>query len=217
MTSSRPAPSEQRLRSRIGQIEDCIRALRSFNVEAVQKRWSAEAVALEASIDEALSAAFGYGTIEYARYRSAAQLDNGPTYTPSLIAMASTPRGSTPNVDAMQAREAQQYLSEGRRQSIILLQQAIRALERQIADLAQQDDPVSKSNAPLAVGGRPAAEWWDDLWVEMCRQIYTGELVPKRQADLEKAMQSWCAAKGYSDAVSTVRPRARKLWQALFA
>lgn len=69
---------------------------------------------------------------------------------------------------------------------------------------------------PIA-GGRPPADWWDDLWVEICRQIYTGELVPKRQADIERAMQQWCSDKSHSDAASTLRPRARKLWQAVFA
>jgi hypothetical protein len=76
--------------------------------------------------------------------------------------------------------------------------------------------PVVPSPPPVA-GGRPPADWWDDLWVEICRQIYTGELVPKRQADIQKAMQQWCSDRGHSDAASTIRPRASKLWQAVFA
>ena len=67
----------------------------------------------------------------------------------------------------------------------------------------------------LAKGGRPPAEWWDDLWIEMCRALYVGDLQPQRQADIEKAMNDWIASKGESAAFSTVRSRARKLWQAL--
>ena len=64
-------------------------------------------------------------------------------------------------------------------------------------------------------GGRPPAEWWDDLWIEMCRALYLGDLKPQRQADIEKAMNDWIGSKGESAASSTVRSRARKLWQAL--
>ena len=65
------------------------------------------------------------------------------------------------------------------------------------------------------LGGRPAAAWWDDLWVEMARQLYDGDLKPKRQADIETAMKDWAAAHGHNPADSTIRPRARKLWTAL--
>jgi len=45
--------------------------------------------------------------------------------------------------------------------------------------------------------------------------MYLGDLKPQRQADIEKTMNDWIASKGESAAVSTVRSRARKLWQAL--
>ena len=32
--------------------------------------------------------------------------------------------------------------------------------------------------SPRRSGGRPAAAWWDDLWVEICRQLYVGDLKP---------------------------------------
>lgn len=66
-------------------------------------------------------------------------------------------------------------------------------------------------------GGRPPAEWWDDLWVEICRQLYVGDLKPKTQSDIENAMLKWLAGKETSAAESTVRGRARKLWQAINA
>lgn len=64
-------------------------------------------------------------------------------------------------------------------------------------------------------GGRPAADWWDDLWVEICRQLYTGKLIPKRQSDIEGAMKDWLATRSEHPSDSTLRPRARKLWQAI--
>lgn len=91
------------------------------------------------------------------------------------------------------------------------------------ADIEKLIPPGSAQPIPLpsppsqSAGGRPPADWWDDLWVEICRQIYTGELLPKRQADIQKAMQQWCSDKGHSDAASTIRPRASKLWNTVFA
>jgi len=71
--------------------------------------------------------------------------------------------------------------------------------------------PVSKKT----VGGRPKSAWSDDLWVEMCRQLYVGDLQPKRQADITKAMATWLSARGEDVADSTVKERARKLWAAI--
>lgn len=72
------------------------------------------------------------------------------------------------------------------------------------------------ASAPTAAaakaGGRPSADWWDDLWVEICRQVWEGELQPKKQADIENAMLVWLTAQNLSASNSTVRPRARKLW-----
>jgi hypothetical protein len=80
--------------------------------------------------------------------------------------------------------------------------------------------PASAASAvspdpPTNVGGRPAAAWWDDLWIEICRQLWTGELLPKKQSDIESAMMSWASTRGHDPAESTIRIRARKLWTAL--
>ncbi|CCD97648.1 hypothetical protein [Bradyrhizobium sp. STM 3809] len=69
--------------------------------------------------------------------------------------------------------------------------------------------------ASLPKGGRPPADWWDDLWIEMCRQLYGGHLIPDRQGDIEKAMLSWLATRGENPSTSTIRERARKLWHAI--
>lgn len=70
--------------------------------------------------------------------------------------------------------------------------------------------------APAVIAsGRPPADWWDDLWVEICRQLYGGELIPKKQGDIETAMKEWLAKRNQHPSDSTIRPRARKLWQAI--
>lgn len=64
-------------------------------------------------------------------------------------------------------------------------------------------------------GGSPPAAWWDALWIEICRQLYVGDLRPTKQSDIEKAMMDFLALGGVSPAVSTIRLRANKLWVAL--
>ena len=64
-------------------------------------------------------------------------------------------------------------------------------------------------------GGRPPASFWDDLWCSVWGQIYRGDLKPKLQADVEKAMLEWASAHGHEPSHSTIRSRARKLFQAL--
>ena len=78
--------------------------------------------------------------------------------------------------------------------------------------LASRDVPAKTG---ISSGGRPAAAWWDDLWVEIAREIYVGDLKPTKQADIESAMMAWASARGFDAAHSTIRSRARKLWTAL--
>jgi hypothetical protein len=212
MASDRPALTLRQRRRRIERLQSCIKDLRSFDIEAVKNRNPPEAEALENSINEALSAAFGHGTVEYQRYKSAMELDQGPMYTPSMVAMSAGPRGSRADVSALQAQEAQQYLSRGVRRSIILIQQAIRALESEITD---QDIESDQAKKPAPVGGRPPADWWDDLIIDICFRHFRGDLKPKTQADVARAMQAWMTENGYEAADSTVRVRARKVWNAI--
>ena len=66
-----------------------------------------------------------------------------------------------------------------------------------------------------AEGGRPRKHFWDDLWIEICRQLYGGTLEPKRQADIEKAMLAWAAKHRHALSVASARLRARRLFAAL--
>lgn len=61
-------------------------------------------------------------------------------------------------------------------------------------------------------GGRPPSEFWDDMWAAIAAALYDGTLNPKTQADVERAMTEWISANGSSAANSTVRARARRLW-----
>lgn len=73
----------------------------------------------------------------------------------------------------------------------------------------------TNTKEPSAVpnpGGRPRKEWWDDLWCAVWGQVHRGELIPKTQADLERAMLSWTENRGESVSESTVKPLARKMF-----
>jgi hypothetical protein len=82
--------------------------------------------------------------------------------------------------------------------------------------------PASKPEAPAAVaspatpkGGRPKADWWEDLWIEICRQLYVGDLKPKTQADIERAMHQWVNDHNKTAGDTTIRDRASRLWRAI--
>ena len=82
-----------------------------------------------------------------------------------------------------------------------------------------EEDAATAPTSPVVVTqekrGRPPAKWWDEMWVAIAIQLYTGDLQPKKQADIEKAMLDWVASRGESAAPDTIRVRARKLWNAL--
>jgi hypothetical protein len=154
----RPAPQPeppvltvQQKRRRVERLQNCIRDLEAFDPQKVQKRYGVpEVMALEAAIDEALSAAFGHGSPAYDRYKRAASLDSGPHIARMGSAFG---RGPQIDYDARDAQEARRYLAEGKEQSIALLQQAIRTLEDEIADQEHDASP-----APLTHAAAPVPE-----------------------------------------------------------
>ena len=82
----------------------------------------------------------------------------------------------------------------------------------------QPDAPVAPSpSSPPTKTGRPRGACWDDMWAAIAVDLYDGKLKPKSQADLEQAMLKWIEESGYSAAVSTVRARARRLWDRIQA
>lgn len=76
------------------------------------------------------------------------------------------------------------------------------------------DPPLAKVSAPIR-SGRPSATWWEDLWIEIARQLYAGDLDHQSQAAIEKSMHNWIATQGHEAGETTVRDRARRLFQAL--
>jgi hypothetical protein len=75
-------------RYRIERFQVCIKRLEDFDPAKVQRRIGVpEIVTLEAGIDNALSATFGYGTPSYFRFNLAARLEQIPMdFTHSLRA-----------------------------------------------------------------------------------------------------------------------------------
>jgi hypothetical protein len=63
-------------------------------------------------------------------------------------------------------------------------------------------------------GGRPRKDWWDDFWIDICRQIYEGDLKPTKQAELERAMHDWVSNHGHEAGETTIKNAARKLFKA---
>lgn len=70
--------------------------------------------------------------------------------------------------------------------------------------------PPEKSNN---VGGKPLAKHWDAMWAAVAAQLYNGDLTPKTQADIERAMFDWFGAEDIEVGETSVRNRARVLWQ----
>jgi hypothetical protein len=135
-------------RRRIERLQKCITSLEAFDSQKVRKRFgNPEVVTLEAAIDKALSSAFGYGTPAYMRFNVAAKLDPGPLITNAALRSAALrPVGGPARHDA-QAHEARQHFSEGRERSIVLLREAIRTLEDEIA-AAQPTVEAPKESGP---------------------------------------------------------------------
>jgi len=53
-----------------------------------------------------------------------------------------------------------------------------------------QPQPAPVATIAADRGGRPRKSYWDDLWVEICRQIYVGDLKPADSDDFGRAFRS---------------------------
>jgi hypothetical protein len=77
-----------------------------------------------------------------------------------------------------------------------------------------QKTPV-KATERVNPGGAPRKEWWDDFWIAICGQIYEGKLLPKTQAELERAMLDWVGNQPGADVgETTIKAASRKLFKA---
>ncbi|WP_425987610.1 hypothetical protein [Brevundimonas sp. TWP2-3-2] len=74
---------------------------------------------------------------------------------------------------------------------------------------AQATAPVTAASSAV---GRPRKEYWEPLLVGIIGQLHSGDLQPKRQADIEAAMHQWLLDNGHSGSEAQVRTRARSVW-----
>jgi len=139
----RPDLSPEEIRRCITKLQRRIDDLRRFDPSKVTQRFGIPEVSnLEASIDEALSAAFGHGTIEYRRYEDAVRLDHGP------VRMSTGPVfGRGGGFDANNAHDGQQYLAEGKTRTITILEGAIRSLQEELEDKGGHDEVADTAPA----------------------------------------------------------------------
>lgn len=61
-------------------------------------------------------------------------------------------------------------------------------------------------------GGRSPDAVWEEVMVELARQLFAGDLIPKRLADVEKAIADFLVVKEVSMSESTIREHARPFW-----
>jgi hypothetical protein len=74
---------------------------------------------------------------------------------------------------------------------------------------------VSKTMPRKNSGGKPLAPHWDEMWASIAVALYTGDLIPKTQADIERAMKKWFGGRDTDVGDTAVRERARQLWRKL--
>ena len=136
----RPILSVDQKRRAIMRLRQRIRELEDFDPQTVQARFhDPNVMALETAIDEALSAVFGHGTVEYQRYERATALDHGP------VVMRPVFDGRHYD-DSVEAR---QYVASGKEEAIVLLGRAVCSLEEEIEDHEQDAvPPVASQPAP---------------------------------------------------------------------
>ena len=84
-----------------------------------------------------------------------------------------------------------------------------------VAPPATVSNEAAMSKPERNKGGRPPRGFWEELWVEIARQLYIGDLKPKTQADIEAAMHQWISDQGHEAGGTTVRDRARMLWRVI--
>jgi predicted nucleotide-binding protein len=123
----------EQMRLGISRLQRRIADLEAFDPQVIQKRWGPEVKTLETAIEETLAAVLGHNTVQYNRYKAAADLDNGP-----VIMRPDFGGGG----DYDDRHEAQQYVTEGKEASIQLLRQAIRGLQEEIADQGEAPNAI---------------------------------------------------------------------------
>ena len=74
---------------------------------------------------------------------------------------------------------------------------------------------VSTQPVATAASSRPGRlpyDDWEAVMIEMARQLFVGDLQPKKLADIERAIADYLLANGVTRSESTVREHARPFW-----
>jgi hypothetical protein len=142
-----PILSVGQKRRRIERLQKCVTSLEAFDPQKARKR-APTVLALEAAVDKALSSAFGYGTPAYLRYNDAATLDPSPLLTTVAVR---APAKAGPVRHEAKVQETRQQFSENKERAIVLLQNAIRTLEEEIAAAEPLNTAPKKSQATPVV------------------------------------------------------------------
>jgi len=70
-------------------------------------------------------------------------------------------------------------------------------------------------NAAQQYNEPPAVVPRDEMWAAIAVELFTGDLQPKSQADIERAMKNWLGSMDIDFGDTAVRTRARQLWRKL--
>jgi predicted nucleotide-binding protein len=136
LTAVRIKQGIDRLRRRIEELE-------RFDPTSVKERWAPETKAIQAAIDDTLTGIFGQNTSRYHRYQSAGNLDHGG------LSLGGSP-APLPQVH--------KWLAEGKADALALLNQAVKSLEEDLAELP--DDSAS-----MTLGPTPKPQANDEIFV----------------------------------------------------
>lgn len=74
-------------------------------------------------------------------------------------------------------------------------------------------EPPANAAAPKSKAGRRPKYDWSKATAAIWGQIFRGELLPEKQADVEQALQSQLAEGDEEPSESTVRPYAKDIWE----
>jgi hypothetical protein len=95
-------------------------------------------------------------------------------------------------------------------------------LEQLASTITATDEFATGGKAAARAVGRPRAEWWDDLLIEIFRRLWEENWTPRNQADLVAAMHDWLANNPGDDpdkpreaGDTALKARAKKLFDAL--
>jgi hypothetical protein len=121
------------LEAGISRLSKVLERVRQFDPQSITEQFNIPHVEqLNAAIDDALIRTFGADTIEYDRYRHAAEFDNGPFNYAYEVPIA----------------EVQRSLGRSKASNIALLEQAIEALTDRLAEAAGSAAAGSHQNTP---------------------------------------------------------------------